>query len=40
MWECVQETHDAGGRVDMPRERVDGENVGRLFVPWAVFYPI
>ncbi len=38
---CVaRSTHDAGGWVDMSRERVDGEDVRRLFIPWTVFYPI
>lgn len=35
-----QKTHNAGGRVNVTRNSVDGDNVGALIVPRAVLAPI
>ena len=33
-------TQDAGGRVDVAADGVDGDNMRRLLVPWAVLPPV
>jgi hypothetical protein len=38
--QCGQETHNASDRVNVTRNSVDGDNVGALIVPRAIFAPV